>query len=97
MSEGSNVRPAAALEGQMWTLVPLIKRLRDDAERVRRLEFEKAMRGLEHLNADEREKVELLSQQLINKVLHGPTVRLRQAAASEEGAAVLDAARYLFE
>jgi len=77
--------------------VPLIKRLRDDAERVRQAEFDKAMRGLEHLSEDEREKVELLSQQLINKVLHGPTVRLRQAAASEEGAAVLDAARYLFE
>jgi glutamyl-tRNA reductase len=79
------------------TAVPLIKRLRADAERVRIHELKKAMKGLEHLSPDERQKVEVLSQQLINKVLHGPTVRLREAAASDESAAVLEAARYLFE
>ena len=91
----------AVLEYRAWyearTAVPLIKRLRADAERVRQEEVEKALKGLEHLGEEERQKVELLSQQLINKVLHGPTVRLREAAASDEGAAVLRAARYLFE
>lgn len=91
----------AASEYRKWyearTVVPLIKRLRAEAEDVRLRELEKAMQGLEHLSPAERQKVEQLSQQLINKVLHGPTVRLREAAASEDGDAVLAAARYLFE
>jgi glutamyl-tRNA reductase len=92
---------AGVVEYRKWydarTAVPLIKRLRDEAEHVRLLEVEKALQGLEHLSPTERQKIEQLSQQLINKVLHGPTVRLRAAAASEDGAAVLAAARYLFE
>lgn len=94
------VRDAVA-EYKRWyearSAVPLIKRLRDDAEQVRRRELDKAMRNLPHLTEDERRRIELLSQQIINKVLHGPTVRLREAAASDERARVLDAARYLFE
>jgi glutamyl-tRNA reductase len=77
--------------------VPLIKRLRADAERVRLQELAKAMKGLEHLAPEERQKIDVLSQQIINKVLHGPTVRLREAAATDDGDAVLAAARYLFE
>ena len=92
---------AGVEEYRMWydarTAVPLIKRLRDEAEHVRLREVEKALKGLEHLSPAERQKIEQLSQQLINKVLHGPTVRLREAAAAEDGAAVLAAARYLFE
>lgn len=92
---------AGVMEYRKWydarTAVPLIKQLRDEAEHVRLLEVEKALKGLEHLGPTERQKIEQLSQQLINKVLHGPTVRLREAAASEDGAAVLAAARYLFE
>lgn len=79
------------------TAVPLITQLRADAERVRQEEVAKALRSLDHLGPQERERIDLLSQQLVNKVLHGPTVRLREAAASQEGDAVLAAARYLFE
>ncbi len=77
--------------------VPLIKRLRAEAERVRRREVAKTLKGLQHLAPEERQRIEALSHQLVNKVLHGPTVRLREAAATDEGAAILDAARYLFE
>ena len=79
------------------TVVPLITKLRADAEEVRRAELERVLRQLEHLPLEDRQRIEQLTQQLINKVLHGPTVRLREAAASYQKDTVLQAASYLFD
>jgi glutamyl-tRNA reductase len=79
------------------TAVPLIRKLRADAEQVRRAELEHALKGMEHLAPADRERIEALTQQLINKLLHGPTVRLREAAGSHDKDAVLQAASFLFE
>ena len=54
------------------------------------------MRRLSHLGPDDRAIVEQLSRSLMNKFLHGPTVRLRAAAANGRGLGVVDAVRYLF-
>ena len=78
-------------------VVPLIRELRDRAEEVRRTEVEKALRRLKHLAPDDREAVERLTRLILNKVLHQPTVRLREAARNGGGDAVVAAARYLFE
>ncbi|HEY0670624.1 MAG TPA: glutamyl-tRNA reductase [Longimicrobiales bacterium] len=92
---------AAVSEYQKWhearTAVPLIRKLRADAETVRRAELERALKGLEHLTPGDRERIEVLTQQLINKVLHRPTVRLREAAGTHQKEAVLEAASFLFE
>jgi glutamyl-tRNA reductase len=75
----------------------VITRLRADAEEVRRAELERALAKLAHLPAEDRARIEQLTQQLVNKVLHGPTVRLREAAASYQKDTVLRAASYLFD
>jgi glutamyl-tRNA reductase len=77
--------------------VPLIRELRDRAESVRREEVEKALRRLGHLDPEDQEAVDHLTRALLNKFLHHPTVRLREAANNGGGMAVLHAARYLFE
>jgi glutamyl-tRNA reductase len=77
-------------------VVPTIRDLRDHAESVRRAELEKALRRLEHLPAEDREAVEQMTRSLLNKLLHSPTVRLREAAGNGRGTGVLDAVRYLF-
>lgn len=77
-------------------VVPLIRSLRSRAEQVRQAEVEKALRKLKHLAPADREAVEVLSRQILNKLLHRPTVRLREAATKRERIAVLEAARYLF-
>ena len=41
--------------------------------------------------------MEALSRTLLAKLLHAPTVRLREAAGNGRGTAVLDTARYLFQ
>ncbi|MET0396987.1 MAG: glutamyl-tRNA reductase [Longimicrobiaceae bacterium] len=78
-------------------VVPTIRDLRDHGERVRQAELERALRRLGHLAPEDREAVEALSRTLLAKLLHAPTVRLREAAGNGRGTAVLDTARYLFQ
>ncbi|HEX9108952.1 MAG TPA: glutamyl-tRNA reductase [Longimicrobiales bacterium] len=78
-------------------VVPLIRELRGRAEALRATELERAMRRLRHLAPEDQAAVEALTRQLLNKVLHSPTARLREAAAAGDALDVADAARYLFE
>lgn len=73
--------------------VPLIRALRDNAERARRHEMEHALKLL--ARGDDPQKVlEQLSQRLTNKFLHAPTQTLGQAEGDR--AALHDAASRLF-
>ena len=77
-------------------VVPLIRELRGRAEEVREVETARALRSLGHLSEADRAAVESLTRQLLNKVLHSPTTRLRDAASQGQGGEIADAARYLF-
>lgn len=60
---------------------PTIRRLRDEAERARRHTLEQARRMLAHGRGTE-EVLEFLSTTLTNRLIHGPSQRLRDAAES---------------
>ncbi|HSL71827.1 MAG TPA: glutamyl-tRNA reductase [Longimicrobiales bacterium] len=77
-------------------VVPLIRELRERAEQMRSQEVERTLRSL-NLNEQDRAAVEALTRQLLAKLLHQPTVRLREAAATGQNAEIVEAARYLFE
>jgi glutamyl-tRNA reductase len=76
--------------------VPFIKQLRDRAEDVRQAELARALSKLDHLSDADRQRVDRLTKDLLQKLLHQPTARVR--AATEDGREhdVLEAARYLF-
>ncbi len=76
--------------------VPVLTEVRQAAERMREREVAQLLRRLPHLGKSEREAIEHLSHVLLNKFLHQPSVRLREAAANGRGLAIVDAARYLF-
>lgn len=78
------------------TVVPVIRALRGSAEDVRQRELRRARRLLRNLSDEEFAAVEVLTRQLLNKVLHTPTTRLREAAAEGRASEVADLARYLF-
>jgi glutamyl-tRNA reductase len=78
-------------------VVPTIRDLRNRSEALRRAEVEKALRRLSHLQESDREAIEILTRSLLNKLLHSPTVRLREAAGNGRGTSALDTVRYLFE
>ena len=75
--------------------VPTIRDLRARAERLRVAELERAL-GRLGLDPAQREGVEQLSRALVNKLLHAPVSRLREAAERDEALAHLEAARALF-
>jgi glutamyl-tRNA reductase len=76
--------------------VPVLTQFRDEMNRVRERELAVALKRLPDLTPSQREAVERLSQSLMNKFMHEPSVRLRAAAANGRGLGVVDAARYLF-
>lgn len=77
-------------------VVPLIRELRGRVEEVREAETARALRALQHLSPGDQAAIENLTRQLLNKVLHSPTARLREAAANGREGDIAQAARYLF-
>jgi len=77
-------------------VVPVIKEFRSRMEALRAAEVERALRHLGHLAPEDRARVEQLSQALLNKFLHQPTVALKAAAEEGRGYGLLEALRRLF-
>ncbi len=78
-------------------VVPTIRDIRRKSESVRQTELEKTLKRLAHLPAEDQQAIDALTRALLNKLLHTPTVRLREAAENGRGTSILDSARYLFE
>ena len=77
-------------------VVPAIASLRARAEEIRTAELAKAEARLGRLTEGERRTVESVTAQIVNKLLHLPTVRMKQAAAAADGVLYADTVRYLF-
>jgi glutamyl-tRNA reductase len=78
-------------------VVPAITQLRARAEEIRRAELARAQGRLGRLSDADRNAVESLTSQIVNKLLHLPTVRMKEAAAGADGAVYADAVRRLFD
>ena len=75
-------------------VVPAIASLRARAEEIRARELERARLG--GLSEQDRRAVDSLTSQIVNKLLHLPTVRMKEAAAGAEGGTYADVVRDLF-
>jgi len=77
-------------------VVPAIASLRARAEEIREAELQKAESRLGRLDEGQRRAVEAVTAQIVNKLLHLPTVRMKQAAAAADGVLYAEAVRHLF-
>jgi len=77
-------------------VVPAIASLRAWAEAIRNAELERLEGRLGALPDADRKLVETATAQLVNKLLHLPTVRLKEAAVTADGVLYADAVRHLF-
>lgn len=98
VKEAEVIIDAGVIEFMHWIesreVVPTIRALRDNVERQRRNEMEKALRSL--AKGESAEKVlESLSNALANKFLHAPTQALNQAQSGEREA-LLDTIHRLY-
>jgi glutamyl-tRNA reductase len=77
-------------------VVPAIASLRARAEEIREAELQKAESLLGRLDESQRRAVEAVTAQIVNKLLHLPTVRMKQAAAAADGVLYAETVRHLF-
>ena len=86
--KGETMIAPAVFEYMSWLstlhVVPLIKELRDGAERIRRHELSRAIKKMD-LSPEEAETVERMSHSLVNKLLHGPISDLKARAKEADG------------
>jgi glutamyl-tRNA reductase len=91
---------AEAMRFREWqaslAVVPAITSLRARAEAIRAAELAKAEGRLERLPESERRAIEAITAQIVNKLLHLPTVRMKEAAVTAEGVVYADVVRHLF-
>jgi glutamyl-tRNA reductase len=78
-------------------VAPLVSSLRARAEELRNGELERFRAKLDGLDPEAREVVEALTQRIVNKLLHEPTVRLKEAAGTGRGELYSDALAFLFD
>ncbi len=77
-------------------VVPAIASLHARAEEIRAGELAKAEGRLGRLPESERKLVEAVTSQIVAKLLHLPTVRMKEAAAAADGVVYADVVRHLF-
>lgn len=78
-------------------VAPLVAALRTRAETLRQAELDRYRSRLAALDDRERDAVEALTRGIVNKLLHEPTVRLKDAAGSPRADRLGDAMRALFD
>jgi glutamyl-tRNA reductase len=104
LQEAEHVRSIIAEEAvsfQRWlaslSVVDTISDLRQHADLLRQQELARTLRQLSHtLSEREIAAVHELTTRLMNKLLHTPTLKLKDAAASGQGHIYAEAMRYLF-
>jgi glutamyl-tRNA reductase len=102
-SEVGQVREIIGEEVQRFLLdqtqrqaAPLVAQLREVVESIRTAEMERFESALAAMTPEQRELVESISHGIINKMLHAPSVRLREAAGTPQGERLSAAVRDLF-
>jgi len=78
-------------------VVPTIATLRDSMEQIRRSELERLGGKLGDLSDEQRAQVDMLTASIVNKILHLPTVKMKEVAGSQECYLYVAAVRTLFD
>ena len=76
--------------------IPTIVEMRNRAEDMRAFEVDKTLKNMEHLTSDDKEAINQLTQSLVKKILHKPTINLKKKTQSHDGHIYLKAIRDLF-
>jgi glutamyl-tRNA reductase len=78
-------------------VAPVVTALRARGEELRRAELERFRSRLESLDPKTAEAVEALTRGIVAKLLHDPTVRVKESAGSGRGQLYVDALTALFD
>jgi glutamyl-tRNA reductase len=101
--EVDQVRDIISYEVERFTLdqaqrqaAPLVAQLREVVEEIRTAELDRFSTRLSGMTDEQREVVESITRGIVAKLLHSPSVRLREAAGTPQGERLSAAVRDLF-
>ena len=86
-----------ALDQAQRQAAPLVASLREVVEKIRVAEIERYSARLAGMTDEQREVVEAITRGIVAKMLHGPSVSLREAAGTPQGERLAAAVRDLFD
>ena len=78
-------------------VVPTIATLRETVEQIRQSELERLSNKMSDLTDEQRAQVEMLTASIVNKILHAPTVKMKEVAGQDQCYLYVDAVRTLFD
>ena len=76
--------------------VPTIVEIRKRVENIGNQEMERTLKKIPHLSEEDKKIIYQMKNSMINKILHKPTIKLKQKTQSEDGHVYLKAIRHLF-
>jgi glutamyl-tRNA reductase len=77
-------------------VLPIIVGMRAQADAIREAELEKALRRMPELTPEALQQLDLLTRSIVKKLLHHPTIRLREIAGRSDATDDAEVARRLF-
>ena len=99
-AQAEHIISAEALKFDTWLrtleIVPTIVSLREKAEQIREAEVRKTLNQLAPLSDGEIAAIQVLTQSLVNKLLHDPILFLKRTSTRSRKDFYLDVARNLF-
>ena len=78
-------------------MLPLIATLRKQADEIRQAELQKTLRRLSHLDEKDHQRIEILTQALVKKLIDAPIRRLRVEATNGHAPEYATVTRALFD
>jgi glutamyl-tRNA reductase len=80
----SNTKKTLAWMEEHYAIEPALASFRKNAEEIRRQELQNALSRMPDITPAERAVIEKMSERLLRRLLHGPTVKLRELARDHE-------------
>lgn len=79
------------------SVAPIVTQLHSRAEEIRNAELQKLFRKFPELTSEQLKGIETLTSVIANKLIHEPTVRLKDAAGTPKGERLSEALQDLFD
>ncbi len=99
--KGERIVDEAVIHFRQWydnmDVVPTIVALRDKMDNIARSEVKKTLQTLNHLSDDDCQAINRMTNAMINKILHDPTLLLKRNSSHGDKSVYLDITRKLFK
>jgi glutamyl-tRNA reductase len=99
--KGERIADAAVIQFRRWfqslDVVPTIISLREKVEAIRQAELKKTFASLVSASEEDRAAINRMTEALVKKILHDPTLFLKQSEQKDKKSLYVDLARRLFK